>query len=266
MFLNMAASARGRSYSQEIVPMKTAKKVRCKKSPPAWHDAFVAMVPAIETHAKIVFRRLDAEAREEAVQEVICNACCAYARLVELKKTEVAYPSVLARFGVAQTKDGRKVGGQLNCRDVLSNYCQRKKDLLVERLDRFDSEEDAWDEILVEDRHAGPAETAIARIDFVTWLQLLPRRLRKIARFLANGETTSTGGENSCRKVQNVVTDSLVKLRCWQPESGSFTLARHVGKVPDLRGQIVRPLDFIRQGAEHRSDHLNSNQFCGIII
>jgi hypothetical protein len=50
-------------YSQEIVPMKTAaKKVRCKKSPPAWHDAFVAMVPAIETHAKIVFRRLDAAA------------------------------------------------------------------------------------------------------------------------------------------------------------------------------------------------------------
>ena len=173
----------------------SARSVRCRKSPPAWHNGFLEMVPAIETHAKIAFRRLDAEAREEAIQEVICNACCAYARLVELKKTEVAYPSVLARFGVAQTKDGRKVGGKLNCRDVLSDYCQRKKDLLVERLDRFDSEEDAWDEILVEDRHAGPAETAIARIDFVTWLQLLPRRLRKIARFLANGETTSTAAK-----------------------------------------------------------------------
>ena len=106
----------------------SAKSVRCRKSPPAWHDAFMEMVPAIETHAKIAFRHLDAEAREEAIQEVICNACCAYARLVELKKTDLAYPSALARFGVAQTKDGRKVGGQLNCRDVLSDYCQQKEE------------------------------------------------------------------------------------------------------------------------------------------
>jgi hypothetical protein len=33
--------------------------------------------------------------------------------------------------------------------------------------------------------------TAIARIDFTTWLQLLPRRLRKIAKFLAGGESTA---------------------------------------------------------------------------
>jgi hypothetical protein len=75
---------------------------------------------------------------------------------------------------------------------VSSEYCQRKKNLLVERLDQFDSEEEAWEEILVEDRHVGPAETAITRIDFATWLQLLPSRLRKIAVFLANGETTGT--------------------------------------------------------------------------
>jgi hypothetical protein len=62
-------------------------------------------------------------------------------------------------------------------------------------LDQFDSEAHAWEEILVEDRHAGPAETAITRIDFATWLQLLPRRLRKIATFLANGETTGTAAK-----------------------------------------------------------------------
>jgi hypothetical protein len=180
----------------EIVPMTaSAKSVRCRKSPPAWQDAFMEMVPAIETHAKISFRHLDTEAREEAIQEVVCNACCAYARLAELKKTDLAYPSALARFGVAQTKDGRKVGGKLNCRDVLSEYCQQKKKLLVERLDQFDSEDEAWEEILVEDRHAGPADTAITRIDFATWLQLLPRRLRKIATFLGNGETTSTAAK-----------------------------------------------------------------------
>jgi len=45
--------------------MKTsAKSIRCRKSPPAWHDSFMAMLPAIETHAKIAFRHLDAEIRD----------------------------------------------------------------------------------------------------------------------------------------------------------------------------------------------------------
>ncbi len=174
---------------------KSQKSTRCKKSPPAWHVEFEAMLPTIETHAKIAFRHLNSEAHEEAVQETVCNACQAYARLVELGKTDVAYASALARFGVYQTKAGRKVGGKLNCRDISSDYCQQKKNLLVERLDRFDSEEAAWAEILVEDKHAGPAETAIVRIDFSTWLQLLPRRLRKIATFLANGETTGAAAK-----------------------------------------------------------------------
>ena len=179
--------------------MKKSQEVaRCKKSPPTWHAAFEAMLPVIETHAKVAFRHLDPDAREEAVQETVCNACRAYARLVELGKAAVAFPSALARFGVSQTREGRKVGGKLNCLDISSDYCQQKKNLLVERLDHYDSEEQAWAEILVEDRHVGPAETAIVRIDFATWLQLLPRRLRKIATFLAGGETTTAAAKRFC--------------------------------------------------------------------
>ena len=174
---------------------KSEKPVRCQKNPPAWHAAFEAMIPAIETQAKFSFRHLNRDAREEAIQETVCNACQAYARLVELGKTDVAYASALARFGIRQTNEGRKVGGSLNVRDVLSDYCQQAKNLLVERLDRYDSEEQAWAEILVEDKHTTPAETAIVRIDFATWMQLLPIRLRKIARFLARGETTSAAAK-----------------------------------------------------------------------
>jgi hypothetical protein len=43
----------------------------------------------------------------------------------------------------------------------------------------------------VEDRYAGPAEVASTRLDFAAWLEELPKRLRKIALFLAAGETTS---------------------------------------------------------------------------
>jgi len=112
------------------------------------------MVPIIEAYAQLAFRGLDAEAQEEMVQEVVCNACCAYARLSALNKTDLAYPTVLARFGVAQAKSGRRVGGKLNCRDVLAAHCQRKKGLIVERLDRFDDVQDGWSEILVEDKRA----------------------------------------------------------------------------------------------------------------
>jgi DNA-binding NarL/FixJ family response regulator len=46
--------------------------------------------------------------------------------------------------------------------------------------------------IVVEDRHVGPAEVAATRMDFAAWLRVLPGRLRKIARVLATGETTTT--------------------------------------------------------------------------
>ena len=76
------------------------------------------------------------------------------------------YPSPLARYAIAQVRAGRRIGNKLNVRDVLSPYCQQRKGITVERLDKYDKEEDAWREALVEDRHAGPAEIARVRIDF----------------------------------------------------------------------------------------------------
>ena len=167
-----------------------AKASSSKRTIPAWHDQFLLMLPAIERHAQIAFRHLDAEASEEAVQEVICNACLAYHRLVELGKVDLAYPSVLARYGVAQYRVGRRVGASLNICDVTSEYCRHRKGVQIENLDLFDREEMAWTEVLVEDRHAGPAETAASRIDFSAWLRTLTRRQRKVATTLATGEST----------------------------------------------------------------------------
>ena len=156
-----------------------------------WHRQFLAMLPQITTAAKIAFRNLKPEARAEAVQEVVCNALQAFVRLVQLKKTSIAYPSVLARYGVRQTRDGRKVGGHRNVKDVSSSYCQRLKDVVLERLDHYDPEEAAWCEVLVEDRHAGPADIACTRIDFEEWLKSLPCRYRRLALYLSLGNRTS---------------------------------------------------------------------------
>ena len=126
LLLDMVAPAPGWPLLEGSFLMKTSKKstrTRCKKNPPAWHAAFEAMIPIIEKHARISFRHMTPDAREEAIQEVVCNACCAYAHLVEQGKTDVAHASVLASFGVSQTREGRKVGNSLNICDVSSDYC-----------------------------------------------------------------------------------------------------------------------------------------------
>lgn len=70
---------------------------------------------------------LKPEAREDATQEVIANALVASARLAQLGKSELAYPSVLARYAVAQFQDGRRLGNRRNVREVLSPYAQKRK-------------------------------------------------------------------------------------------------------------------------------------------
>jgi len=176
----------------EIRPMIATLKKQSKKSvvTPEWHDVFLRMAPAIETHAKLVFRGLSSEAKAEAVQNVLCLACAATARLAELGKLDLCYSSVMAQYAVAQTKEGRMVGHTLNCQDVSSEYCRQRKNVVLEQLDRHDTVEETWNEILVEDRNAGPAQIAAVRIDFAAWLKTLKPRTRKIAQFLSKGNRT----------------------------------------------------------------------------
>ena len=169
----------------------TARPRRKCLSTRVLHAAFLAMLPDIRRNALIAFRDLDPEAKAEAVQEVTANAFVAFARLAELGKVNVAYPSVLAKYGIAQCRDGRRVGGQLNVNDVLSSYAQRRKGFSVERLDKYDRAQSGWMAIAVEDRHATPADIAAIRLDFAAWLDSLPIRKRRLAETLAVGETTS---------------------------------------------------------------------------
>jgi hypothetical protein len=157
-----------------------------------WHRQFLAMLPAIVTHAKYAFRRLHGEARQDAIQETIANALVAFVALVRRGKASIAYPSVLSKYAVRQIKDGRRVGSSLNAKEVLSAYAQRLKGFHVDRLDRHDKDdENAWCEVLVEDRHAGPAEIACTKIDFEEWLKSLPVRYRRLAQYLGLGNRTS---------------------------------------------------------------------------
>ena len=157
---------------------------------PRWHEIFLTMLPKIVRHARIAFRHLNPEAKQEAVQNVVANTWAAFVGLARRGKLDQAYATVLAGFGVKQTHDHRIVGGHLAIKDVLSKYCQQRKGIIVERLDHYDESEQAWSEAIVEDRTAGPGETARVRLDFAAWLDSLKRRDRRIAEWLAAGNRT----------------------------------------------------------------------------
>jgi hypothetical protein len=170
------------------------KRLKSKHEASARHTEFLAMLPAIRRSAQVAFRKLPPELRHDLIEEVVANSYVAFARLVERGQAERASPSPLARFAIAQIRTGRRVGSRLRIGDALSHYAQRRKGFRVERLDHCD-EDGRWQEVLVEDRRAGPADVAASRIDFAEWLRRLTARLRKIALALAAGETTSAAAK-----------------------------------------------------------------------
>ena len=153
---------------------------------------FLSLLPQIQEQARFAFRREGGEQREELIAEVVANCWAAFVRLVDRGLIDVAQATPLAQFAIKQVRDGRRVGAKLNVHDVSSSYAQRMKHFRVERLDHFDEEEGTWREVLIEDRHAGPSETAAARIDIADWFDTLPKHKRRVAETLAKSETTKT--------------------------------------------------------------------------
>jgi hypothetical protein len=180
----------------------------------AVHTKFLKMLPAIRRQALFAFRNTSPEAREELIAEVVANAYHAYARLVERGKEDVAFATPLAQFAIRRVRSCRFLGGRQRPRDVMLARDQAAGRTVVERLDHFDREETQWREIVVEDHRAGPAEIAACRIDFASWLRLLPVRRRKIALTLAGGETTSEAA-----KKFGVTPARVSQLRLWLKES-----------------------------------------------
>jgi hypothetical protein len=64
----------------------------------------------------------------------------------------------------------------LNINDVLSPYCQQRKNVKVESIDHFDDEENQWREAVVVDTRATPVPDIVAfRCDFADWVRLMYR-------------------------------------------------------------------------------------------
>ncbi len=165
-------------------------KKKSPRSTASTSERFLCLLPAIHEQARFAFRHAPSERHQDLVAEVAANAFVAFVRLVDCGLEAIIYPTPLAQYAIKQVRDGRRVGAKLNVLDVSSEYCQARKRISIERLDVFDERTGEWMEVLLEDRHAGPAETAAARIDIADWFDSLPKKKRRIAALLATGETT----------------------------------------------------------------------------
>jgi hypothetical protein len=152
---------------------------------------FLEMLPRIRKQAGYYLRHLSKKDRADAIQEVVASAFVSYVRLIERGKADLAYAGPLARYAACQYFRGRRVGNPMNGHDITSAYCQQRKKIMVEQLDRFDDPTREWEQLVVEDKHSTPAEVASTRIDFGAWLESLPVRTRHVAELLATGEATS---------------------------------------------------------------------------
>ena len=153
---------------------------------PAWHQDFVDMLPRIRQSARVALLNLPHEARHEAVAEVVASCFIAYARLVELGKADLAYPTVLARYGVSQYRAGRRVGTKGNRNCVYSHYSRYQNGHEIKNIGGAGDYE-PWKEQLIENDRTPVCDQAIFRIDFPTWLGELSQRDRDIAEHLAVG-------------------------------------------------------------------------------
>jgi sigma-70-like protein len=163
-----------------------------------WQRGFLKLLPAVETHARIRFRRLHADRRAEAVQESIAAACLSYQLAAAQGKLNIVRRSTLADFAVRHVRTGRHVGGSQNsARDVMSQACQRRHDVRVTGYFEYRSDigADGWRQAVLADRKVPVPDLAAFRIDFAQWLRTLTRRDQHIISALSGGDTTMAVAE-----------------------------------------------------------------------
>ena len=156
-----------------------------------WQKQFLKLLPNIERQARFHFRHLRGENCEDAIHEVIANSFCAFRRLAELSRVNEAYASVLVRFAVAQYRVGRRVGCQLNSRDVQSTPGFYLFGFRLESLSDLSDGVASWAETLVDNSSTPVPDQAAFRIDFPEWLSRLNRQNRKLVQFLLLGNSAA---------------------------------------------------------------------------
>jgi hypothetical protein len=160
-----------------------------------WHSEFLNLLPELESRLKTAFRRLDPDAREEAVQEATVLSLFSYSRLAAQERANAVSASNLAWYSALQVKRGRSAGTRMNGREVLSRYAQIGKGFRVERLDALDTADATWIQALIDQKGWPILDQVAAKLDVCAWFASLSRRMKQIATDLASGFTTAEAAQ-----------------------------------------------------------------------
>jgi hypothetical protein len=150
-----------------------------------WQSSFVTMLPEIQQRLRRAFRHLDAEAREDAVDEAVIHSLLSYDRLHDQGRADSISASNLAWYATLAVKRGRPAGNRMNGNEPLSRYAQVGNGIQVEQL------HGNWIDLLVEDKRATVPDQVAAKIDVRAWFATLSKRMKEIAKDLAYGFSTS---------------------------------------------------------------------------
>lgn len=181
------------------------RTVTCLSASDPLHVAFLALLPRIESHARMYFRAEKCPGRKaDRIAEVLGLAWRWYRRLVERGKDPSRFAVVLANFACRAVKCGRRVCGQEKPRDVLSPRAQQRHGFSVGSLPGSTATAhehlfgkvhgqralDAFEERLQDNRKTAILEQVVFRLDFPAWRKTRRQRDRRIIDHFIVGERT----------------------------------------------------------------------------
>ena len=169
------------------------------------HDAFLALLPKILTHASISFRNVHCPAQKaDQIAECVALAWKWFLRLHERGKDVNDFKMVFVFLVAKAVKSGRRLTRMEEAKDVLSERAQHRHGFKVEALpistrasqdSRYSKpygqkEQDAFEERLRDNVLTPPPDAAAFRIDFPKWRAAHSHRDRRLIDLLMRDTST----------------------------------------------------------------------------
>ena len=192
----------------------------------AAQQEFLTHLPAVESAARWTFRhrlRLRRQDFEEALAETRAAAWSAWVGLLSRGRDPVQVGvHAIASNAVRYVRNGRRVGNQnsggRSAMDVHNRRARAAGGYTIGSLDSNGqpASETAgdWRDWIVGDNRCTPADEAVFRLDFATWLAGLPDRRRKTAELLILGH-----GTGEVARALGITAAAVSQARAWLERS-----------------------------------------------
>jgi hypothetical protein len=116
------------AVSLEVVPMNKSDHSLRGVPLVTLHRLYLLLLPRLETHARVFFRRVRCPAQQEdKVQECVALGWKWFLRLAEQGKDVFQFPKAFVALVARAVKCGRCLVGQERSKDVLSPLAQRRR-------------------------------------------------------------------------------------------------------------------------------------------